>query len=214
MTDNLSAYRSLTSILLADSALARYSNDLLDLALRQSLVVYSQASPQVLSAVLSFAADGREQSLDGLGAVLHVLRFEYPYDPAASGPRPLVEARLYWSGGSPYVYIGGKRRPATGEQALLHYAAGHTIADLEGAETTSVPTRHAGVVGLGAAAFAARTRAGQLVEAYGARSAAIDQLSRWGEMRLNEFRARLAEITQRTIAPGGPWSLSGWTVQE
>ena len=76
----LAAFRTRILLMLGDSGAARYSNDEIDEALRQALVLYSKAYPQISSQEITISAAGRDQTLTACTNFMNLIDFIYPYD--------------------------------------------------------------------------------------------------------------------------------------
>ena len=101
---------------------------------------------------------------------------------------------------------------AAGEQARLTYAARHTLAGLDGAETGSVPEAHEGVLALGAAVFAALQRIHRLAGSIGAPPAEPERLRELAEKYLERFNLELFSLRSVQPVQGFPagFNLDEW----
>lgn len=200
--------------MLGDPAALRYAADLLDHALRLALGELSAALPNLSSGSLILPRSGRQQALSALGDVRAVLRLCYPYTPAADdlcAALPVYET--YTVSGSPFVYVGGGRVPRAGEGMFVEYTCGHTLAGLDGASATTLPDALEAALLVGAAGYAAVSRASQVSEAQGSRAGDMNQLFDWGSRMLARFAQMVDEVRRVGSFPPHPssgWRLDGW----
>ena len=79
--------------------------------------------------------------------------------------------------------------------------ARHTIDELDGASTTSVPSWHEHGLSLGAAAYAAEARARQMSEAENVLPAARRWANDWATQRLKDWQAWLSTLALTDSGP-------------
>lgn len=197
MTD-LAGFKTRILQLLGDTAGARFPEERLKEALRQALAAYSQAVPQVLEALITLTAAGREQCLTVSPAPLFVIRL-------VQGGRE-VPFQFFARAGQPVLVIGGNSVPVIGDEFSLRYAAGHGVKDLDAGEETSLPAGHEPVLVRGAAGFAALLRLAGVGESYGSRPAEAAHLAGIGRQWLGDFQQALERLrhTERMHAyPAG-----------
>ena len=136
---------------LGDEAGDRFNSTLLDKSLRQTLAVYSQTAPRLLSGTLTLSGAGQMQSLTALSGLMEVVELVFPYDAAASLYRPYAQPWLFtWRDGSPTLWLGGHPVPQAGEVLHVTYTAAHTISGLDGAAVTTLTADHEGWISSGA----------------------------------------------------------------
>lgn len=183
----LAEFRSRALVMLGDPAGSRYSTAQLDESLRAALEEYSEAFPQAMSQVVAVSAEGRQQPLDVPGSLKTLVRAQYPYSGDSS---PFFELMyLSYPQGAPAVFFAGEAVPQAGEQFKVFYTAAHSVDGLDGAEATSVPAAHEGLLVRGAAGYACYMRAAQLSESLASSGAQLLQLAGF---HLANFRAALA----------------------
>ena len=208
-----------TQTMLGDSGETRFSDDLLEEALRQALDMLSHASPQVSRQVFTFTAGGRDQSLAECEGFIALLDFIYPYDAGIpDGQVCRAPHYIFWDGGVHCLHIGGGRIPVVGEKLLVNYAAAHTLQGLDGAETTSIRPGHESLLVIGAAGMAAISRSAQISEAHGSPASDEQALHEWGSQRMAVFNQSLERLRRSDAArpsigyPGSQphWRLDGW----
>jgi hypothetical protein len=199
--------------LLGDPDGTRYDDATLQEAFRQALATYTRTCPQVRAEAVTFAAAGAEQPLDSLECPpLYLLEVTYPY-PAADGTRPPRPAcTLAYIEGAAWLRFSDGATPAAGEQARLTYAARHTLAGLDEAESGSVPEAHEGVLALGAAVFAALQRIHRLAGSIGAPPAEPERLRELAEKYLERFNLELFSLRSVQPVQGFPagFNLDEW----
>jgi hypothetical protein len=183
----LTEIRDRALVMLGDPAGSRFSTELLDGALIHALDEYSHAVPQALSCVVTVSVAGREQPLEVPGSIKTLVRAQYPYTDENS---PFFE-QLYlgYTQGAPAVLFAGRTAPQAGEQFKIYYTASQTLSGLLGAEVTSLPAAHEGLLVEGAAGFACYFRAARLSESM---SSSITMMMQLGAFHMANFRAGLA----------------------
>jgi hypothetical protein len=202
---------------LGDAAGERFCEALLEEALRQALGEYSRASPRLMSGTLTLTGAGQIQQLAALSGVQEVVELVFPYDLAATVYRPYTQPwHFFWRDDQPMLWLGGRPAPQAGQVLHVLYTAAHTIAGLDGAETTTLPPEHQVSISSGAAALAANGRALRLVEAHGSRT---DEAGKWlacAAPLMQRFHAFLDGLrhTGRVRPPvwqqNAGWRLDGW----
>jgi hypothetical protein len=128
----------------------------------------------------------------------------------ALGARPACT--LSYIDGAAWLRFGDGLNLHAGEQARLTYAARHTLAGLDGAETASVPEAHEGVLALGAAVFAALQRIHRLAGSIGASPAEPERLRELAEKYLERFNLELFSLRSVQPVQGFPagFNLDEW----
>ena len=105
----LALYRTRIINSLDDSTL-KYSNDIIDEALRKVLNEYTRAFPNIKTASVTVSTAGRSQSLSSCSNLMNIIQLVHPY--IASAADPFYPERedfiLTWSDGSPTVYFKGR----------------------------------------------------------------------------------------------------------
>jgi hypothetical protein len=193
----------------------KYTNDVLDEALRKILSEYTRAFPNILQQEIILTSAGRSQSLSACADLINVIQLIHPYDDSQIDPY-VYEREDYvitWQGGAPIAFFTGQDIPLNGESMLVKYAGKQTIKDLDGATATTVRDDHEDLLVVGAAGQAAMIRASGLNEAWGVKSGEMNQLMSWGNNQYMRFIAFLAEIrTEQSIDifPETYWPLDQW----
>ena len=208
MTDDLSSYRSRVLAALGDPAGSRYSSAQVDDALRRALAEYSQASPALFETTLSVESPGRMQPVSGLLGLQFFTRVAWP-DPEI----PIYTWYALQVAGVPYIHFTTARIPQAGESIRLMYAAKHTLSELDGAESGTVPEAHASLLAAGAAAFAAVARSSGVTEQMTSRASNAGQLLLWGQENLKTWRSALRELALQKSGPlaaASRWRLDRW----
>ena len=204
---------------LGDAAGERFCEALLEAALRQALGEYSRAAPRLLSGTLTLTSSGAWQSLAAFSGLQEAVEVIFPFDPAAALQRAYAQPwHFFWRDDQPMLWLGGRPAPQPGLVLHVLYTAAHTIAGLDGAETTTLPLEHQACIGSGAAALAANGRALRLVEAHGSRT---DEAGKWlacAAPLMQRFHAFLDGVRHagRVRPPvwqqNAAWRLDGWDV--
>jgi hypothetical protein len=154
--------------LLEDSASQRFSEDLLSVALRQSLDEINQRLPRILSTEFTVATGGRDQSLATLNDCRYIISVTvHEENGTARELEPETCFTYLLVNGTPALHFLGSYFPADGDSFRICYCAGYTIEGFVGQLTTTLTTALEGPLVDGAAAQACLLRAGSLVGRYG-----------------------------------------------
>lgn len=211
---NLASYRTRITNSLNDVT-TKYSNDVLDEALRKTLSEYTRAFPNISTHEIPIGTAGRAQSLSACSDLINVIQLVHPWNPGAADP--FINERedfvITWQGGTPTAYFTGADIPRVGEALFVKYAGRQTIEDLDEAVQTTVRDDHEDLLVVGAAGQAAMIRASGLNESWGVKSGEMSQLMVWGSNQYNRYLVFLAEIRTEqpiNIFPDTYWALDDW----
>jgi hypothetical protein len=214
---NLASYRTRITNSLNDVT-TKYSNDVLDEALRKILSEYTRAFPNIRTQEVTIAAAGRSQTLAVCSDLIAVIQLVHPWRSDVADP--FVNERedfvITWQDGSPTAFFTGQDIPLAGELIYVKYAGQQTIEDLDEAVQTTVRDDHEDLLVVGAAGQAAMIRASGLNESWGVKSGEMSQLMVWGNNQYNRFLQFLAEIRTEqaiNIFPETYWNLDNWDKQ-
>jgi hypothetical protein len=211
----LAAYRSRIHLILGDTAADRYSNNLVDEAIRQALDQYSRAWPQILNASHNVVTAGRDQSLSAITGLQTILQVIYPYSVSTILTPDYFTGYYLTFGPTPTIHISGDSVPAVGQIIRITYTKAHTIKDLDTGTSTTVLDSHEGILCTGAAGFAALMRSSEVSESYGSRASDLNQLMDIGKTFLEVFDNYLRKLqsehqAHRNVIPDAGWQLDGW----
>lgn len=216
MTD-LSGYRTRIRILLGDVESERYSDALLDEALRWGLAAYSKSLPLVKVEPITVAAAGNQQSLSSLTDLVNVLDVNIPYLAGSQKPNVWEQWVFTRLDGEGFLFFSGTAIPQAGDVMQITYTAWHTISGLDEAASTTIPEIHDSLVVHGAAGKAGLLRAMQLIEAFGGKTGEPDRLLDWAQRRMADFLGELTSLKsgqQRYPPSAGGWRLDHWDTQQ
>lgn len=210
----LAAYRTRITSSLDDTTL-KYTNDIIDEALRKCLNEYTRAFPNIKSTEVTVATQGKMQTIATCTNLIAVIRIVHPYNSTLDNP--YVQERedfvVTWRDGSPYLFFSGEDIPQAGEKILVEYAASQAIKDLDSATATTVRDDHEDLLVVGAAGQAAMMRASGLNEKWGHRPQETSPLMLWGVQQYRRFVDFLAEVRAEQpidIFPSSHWKLDQW----
>lgn len=197
------------------SSTTKYSNDIIDEALRKILNEYTRAFPLVIEQSITLAAAGRSQTLTACTNLMSVISLVHPYISTLADPyiSRREDFSLYWSTTGPSLFISGQPIPLAGQKMLVTFAAKQTLKDLDSATTTTIRDDHEDLLVVGAAAQAAMMRASGLNEQWGTRPTDFSQLMLWGKEQYGRFADFLLEIRTEQpldIFPSNYWQLDKW----
>lgn len=193
---NLAQYRVKIRDLLDDTGATRYTEDQIDTALRNALEAYAEKRPLSKTYVL-----------DGTGEQ----RITLPSDFVATG---ITRAELIDdtpSRDDELVFIAEKvdegwtvetvnKTIQVGDQILLTYYTGHTVDGLDSAAGTTIPAEHTLTVAIGAAGFAAQSRAVSRAETINLQKEVRKQLQELASTYLTMFNDMLADSSKPAAA--------------
>ena len=206
-------YHDAVRVLLKDPNQDRYSEDLLDEALRDALRIFSTAFPVGMLVTFAVPATANELSLSALKPVHQFIMLWYPFDEDDPDLAPLEDVHFYRPGGNPAVFWS-EGEFEMDQPVRVYYSSSHTIAGLDDAETTTIPREAEETIRLGMAGFAAQMRAMHLIEQHGALSTnqkALYDLSReW----LAGFEKRCQKLRSAAFSPYGPLPEGGWQLND
>jgi hypothetical protein len=178
----LAAFRTAVLALLDDAALARYTNVQVDAALRQALAAYQNARPLVRTYSVDGTGDYQITMPDGFDAIAVT---EVYLDNSDDPPTPLTFYAFLrdeqW-----IVQTTGYLVSAT-ESLLVTYTLPHTIDDLDSAAGTTIPPEDEQAVQIGAAGYAALSRAVSRAEAINLNAGAQTALMKLSTEYLTQF---------------------------
>jgi len=209
----LAAYRTRIQNSLDDTT-DKYTNDIIDEALRKVLNVYTRATPNIETAEHTVTTTGRSQTITAAGLIA-IVRLVHPYDDSLADPFAYEREDFYqtYINGSPVLYFTGPDFPRISEIIYIQYGAAHTIDDLDSAAATTVRDDHEDILVMGAAGAAAKMRASGLNEQWGGRPGEMSALMSWGTNQYQKFLDAVEEIKQEVsipLFPAGYWKLDDW----
>lgn len=209
----LASYRTRITNSLDDTT-AKYTNTVIDEALRKVLNTYTRANPNITTTTHTVTAAGRKQTITAAGLIA-IIQLVHPYDATAADPFRLEREDFYqtYENNSPVIYFSGPKLPQIGDVIYIKYGAKQTIKDLDAAAATSVRNDHEDIIVIGAAGQAAMMRASGLNEQWGGRPGEMSALMSWGQNQYNRFQEFLEEIKQEVsipLFPSAHWPLDDW----
>jgi hypothetical protein len=202
-------YRTRVLEAVGDPASARYSDAILDEALRLALEEYSRAVPQIKDITLPVLIPSAEQELIGVVDLLFILACFYP---VTLDSAPELESYYpYNRDGAHWLNLGGGLVPQVGDLLRVIYGAAHTIQDLDAALVTTAPVNDTGLIVQGAAGHALNIYGDSIVQSYGKRTPQDDVYAA-AVRRLRDFRARLKGRRGSGPVPAwsARWKLDAW----
>lgn len=210
----LAGYRTRVINSLDDSTL-KYSNDIIDEALRKVLNEYTRAFPNVKAVTETVTTAGKNQILSSCANLIAIIKVVHPYTSTLTNPY-IYEREDYlltWRDGSPYLFFSGDDIPQAGEKILVEYAGRHKIENLDSGTATTVRDDHEDLLVVGAAGQAAMMRASGLTEKWGHRPGDTSSLMMWGQDQYRRFTDFLTQIRSEQpldIFPSAFWQLDEW----
>jgi hypothetical protein len=182
---SITEYRTAVLTLLDDAAGGRYSSDLIDQTVRLALREYGRVHPNLAT----YNVDGTGERVIELPAdfqPLSILGVEY-HDESQS-PQARLRFNAYTQDGQWVVELMDMA-PSASESIDMTYTSAHTIDGLDEAAGTSVPAGHEHTIQVGAAGFAALTRAASRAETVNLQPGLSRSLLELSSVLLQDFRA-------------------------
>jgi hypothetical protein len=209
----LAAYRTRVQNSLDDTS-DKYSDAVIDEALRKVLNEYTRANPNFKTHEHTISTAGRTQTLSA-AALIVIVQLVHPYNSTLTDPfiYEREDFTLTYMDGNPTLYLFGEDIPQVDEKIYIKYAAKQTITDLDSAAATTIRDDHEDILVLGAAGQAAMMRASGLNEQWGGRPGEMSALMSWGSGQYARFLSFLEEIKQESnlpIFPDAIWALDEW----
>jgi hypothetical protein len=204
MAATLSALRDRVEQVLADSGNAIWGTNDVDEAIRNALHEYSKTRPlQSVGTLVLDALRRREIDVSSLSGLLGVSEIWCDYDFAHPAFPPNRRSFVHWPDAGK-IYVDDVYQPQSGDTVRVFYTQLQTLKDLDGATSTSFPEDDESLLVLGAAGYAATSRAVDLAEQVTLDRLTAQQVRAWGLAKLLEFRSGLKAVARRlaTESPG------------
>jgi hypothetical protein len=196
MSATLTTLRDRVEQILADSGNAIWSTDDIDEAIRQAVHEYSKTRPLRSVGTVVLSSDGREIDISSLTGLLGVSQVWCDYDSTDPAYPPNRRPFEHWPD-SQKVYVTGDYEPQSGDTMRVFYTAMQTLEDLDSATSTTIPLDDESLIAIGAAGFAATSRAVDLAEKVTLDRLTGQQVRAWGLSKLQEFRSGLRAVAKR-----------------
>jgi hypothetical protein len=200
----LSEVKTRVRQVLEDSAAKRFSDGMLESAIRQALNGINERLPLTVIHEVTVTTPGRDQPLTGLEDCLYLICLTYPAESSTARElEPETQFTYYLKDGVPTVHFAGEVLPQAGEHIRVRYAAQNRIDGLDGAETTTLPEACESALVNGSAGYACLLRAGSVVEAFNVRPGEAASLLETGHLWLDIFERALGGFAL------DPWDRGG-----
>jgi non-ribosomal peptide synthetase component F len=196
MSATLTTLRDRVEQQLADTGNAIWSTTAVEEAIRQALHEYSKTRPQRAVGTITLSADGREISMSTLTGLFQVIDVWCPY--TAADPEFPANRRgfQYWPEQAK-LYVWDEYNPQSGDVVRVFYTKLQTLSGLDSASATTFPDDDESLIALGAAGYAATSRAVDLAEQVTLDRLTAQQVRAWGLSKLQEFRSGLKTVARR-----------------
>lgn len=180
---------------LEDPGGVRFSDGLLEEALRLALNRINQRLPLIQTAEVTVISSSRDQVLDGLKDCLYLINLGLlrPED-SVRELEPGSEFSYQFADGQIQAHFSGRRYPLAGDHLRVTFAASHLLEGLDAALTTTLPSAYESALVIGSAGQACLLRGGRLAESYGTRPNEVTRLMELGQARLDEFERTLSSL--------------------
>jgi hypothetical protein len=208
---DLPATQNRVRAMLDDPSGGRFSDTLLETAIRHALAGVDVRLPQVVRLDVAVQISGRDQTLQGLAGCRHLVELLLVGENTLDTRGEPAEYTYTLTGETLDLHFSGGRVPQNGERMKLTYAARHTLAGLDSALTTSLPDAAEVALDYGSAGHACLLRSASMAESYAARpgesSRLLDQAKIWLE-RFDHALVALAAFQEFGFPPG--FNLDVW----
>jgi DNA-binding protein len=201
MTATLTTLRDRVELMLADTGNAIWSTDDIDEAIRQALHEYSKTRPLRVDGTITLSADGREIDVSSLTGLLGVFELWCPYTAADPEYPENRRSFAFWPD-TGEVYVTDDYEPQSGDVMRVFYTKLQTLNGLDSASSTTVPLDDETLVAIGAAGYAATSRAVDFAEQVTLDRLTSQQVRAWGLAKLQEFRSGLKAVARRMAIEG------------
>jgi hypothetical protein len=176
---------------LEDSTNTKWSTAELEAAIRLAIYVYSDYFPRRAITTVDLTAAGREIDISGID-YRTIERVWWDYDSSDPDHPPHWRDFEVWPGD--LLYVNDPEEPASGDTLRIWYTTNHTLDELDSATATTIPNRHAEIIAIGAAGFAAHTRVATLSEQANVNEWAPRNLGEWATAQLQTYYQRLQHL--------------------
>ena len=172
-----------------------WSTTALQEAVRQALFEFNLIFRQTLITTLTLTSSSREIDISSLNAI-DITHVWFDYDSSDPAYPPHFIDFDIWPG--QILYLRSEETPDSGDIIRIWYTKLHTIDELDSAtETTFSPLADTAIV-TGATAFAALSRAADLVEIVTEDWNEDEHLREWGNSQLKQFQTMLNKLQELT----------------
>lgn len=173
--------------ILDDANLSRYSDALLENAIRQELSHLDEKLPLVRTLDLQISSAGKDQDVTGMVHPLYLIQLCMLSTSSGNRAQAIKTGYAYTlEGETGTLHFNDIYVPSVGETLRVTYAGQNTLAGLDGAEESTIPDAAASALETGSASFACLLRAVSLAETYGARTGEsarlVEQSRLWREI--------------------------------
>ncbi len=218
MTATLTTLRARVQQFLSDTGATAYTTAAIDEAIRQALAEYSEVLPRQLDTVITVPTAGREIALSALTDLVAVTDVYWPYhshEPEVWPPNLVAGFALSWDDGQPLLTLTCKTgsQPQANDELRLWYTTPQHLDGLDDAAGTTILVAHESWLVIGAAGYAEVPRAGDISATYTETARTQANLEAWGQMRLAQFRSKLAQLAITGAQRGQPFG-AGWKLDE
>lgn len=187
----LTTLRDRVEAYLQDSGNTRWTTGDLDEAIAQAIDQYSRQNPCSALGTITLSANGREISLSSLTGILRVEQVWWDYDSTTPGYPPNYRQFKVLPGA--LLYVDDPLEPQSGDVVRVWYNKRHTLNLLASATATTIPDEDMSYVVIGAAHFAALSRAVELTESMTVDHDVVKRLSEWADNAGKNFRYGMAQ---------------------
>jgi len=177
--------------LLENTAGSVWGTVALEDAIGYALNEYSNVRPLQTTTALALTAASREVALTTLTGLLTIDRVWFPYTATSPEyPPNWIEFDMWWSAGTPTLYLKIDSLPTIGQVARIFWFKVHTLNGLDGASATTFDPNINHILISLAAGRVAYSHAATLVITGQMNKSQATQMYGWGITLINDFRAK------------------------
>jgi hypothetical protein len=200
---------------LEDPAGSRFSDSMIETAIRQALEEIDLRLPRVLTTEVEITTGGRDQSIPPLPGMLYLVDLAFADgENTAISFEPEVQFTYLLAGNHAELHFCGVTFPVSGSTLTVRYAARNTLEDLDDAAETTLPEVCENTLVNGAAGHACLLRASALSESYNSRPGEPARLLETARIWMELFEHALTgvKVLQDFGFPAG-FPLDAWETQ-
>jgi hypothetical protein len=209
---NLESIKNRVRQILDDADANRFSDELLENAIRLTMQRIDEKIPLVRSVDFTVTTSGRDQTISGMQHPLYVIQVVQLQVPSTGGEKKIRSRYAYTlEAETATFHFSGTWFPRCGITLRVEYGAQNTLSGMDGAESSSLPEAAATALETGAAGYACLLRAVSVSEAYGARpgesARLVEQSQIWADTS-SQLISKLRNLQEFSYPVG--FALDGW----
>lgn len=195
MTATLTSLRDRVEVILADATNAIWVESALAEAIQRALDHYTKERPHHNIALIDITSAGYEVDLSSLTNILKVTEVWCDFTPTDPEDPPNQRSFEYWADAK--ILRVKSYKPQLGDVMRVFYTKPHTLNGLNAETVTTIPPDDESTIALGAAAYAATSRAVDLTEQVTLDRTTAAQIRAWGLAAMQQFTSSVKRVATR-----------------